>query len=603
MNKIEMTRCEISEQEAADLQAKILADMEAYAETQELLGYVDYYDYGADPEYPDNLMQKDSDRYAAVLDDAAAWVSQQLNIEAGKLEGIEPPVASLELFAEAIKSEKNVEQTVKERMEQNYFSKMFRDDSVTLVENLSSRVDEMMKDASPEMKQFLTLVKSQFLEPDDDLSICDRSVKLCKDAGLSYDTNPQNIALETRSEPEPTEKTVKLTTREVSLQEMIDLNKRVAVSLKEAENAQSQMYQEMARRDFGGRGEEDRKRISNELKDTAREWALTTLNIIAAKDGLDKLENPVSLNAIEAAFLDAKESGKTVSAVLEENVKESLTDQMDERVTALRRELEWKAFDMPNRFVGAFFDAMSEFEDDKELCKAAGIQLPDYKVKDLLPSKPIPMDIQISTPNEEYHNLSRWLCGDEKSTEKKEQDFDNSLSYLMIQQGHSLEELSQEDASSPLLDSLRNEIITVGNNEDSSVAGKHYQTTACIAMTGQMMLDYMDIMVSKEETAGIELSENTAVGFHDAVNGKSGDINIQLEQPLVIPSDMISHIVIEGSDPSDKPLEDISMWTSGRIYEAGTEVVKEVRDKYAEMLPDEANRVINHDADYDYDKE
>ena len=251
MNKVEMTRCEVSEQEAADLQAKILADMEAYSNTQELLGYAMYYD-DADSENIGNLEQESRDEFAAVLDDAAAWVSQQLNIEAGKLEGIEPPVASLELLAEAVKSEKNVEQTVKERMERNYFNQMFRDDSVTLVENLSSRVDEMMKDASPEMKHFLTLVKNQFLEPDDDLSICDRSVKLCKDAGLSYDTNPQNIALEARSEPEPTEKTVKLTTREVSLQEMIDLNKRVAVSLKEAENAQSQMYQEMARRDFGG---------------------------------------------------------------------------------------------------------------------------------------------------------------------------------------------------------------------------------------------------------------------------------------------------------------------------------------------------------------
>lgn len=121
-------------------------------------------------------------------------------------------------------------------------------------------------------------------------------------------------------------------------------------------------------------------------------------------------------------------------------------------------------------------------------------------------------------------------------------DLDNALSYLVNQQGHSVEEV-YGNSDNTFIRSVREEI-----DENSSEAMS--ELCALVRMDGQQMLDFIEKRDAAKDSLVLP-KDYATMGIFNQWAGCGGMLDIQLEKDAVLPLSMVRDFQIEGVRDSD----------------------------------------------------
>lgn len=150
------------------------------------------------------------------------------------------------------------------------------------------------------------------------------------------------------------------------------------------------------------------------------------------------------------------------------------------------------------------------------------------------------VNIMVDTGDGNYdytlNNLTNFYA-EHDDEEGPEVDEESSLVWLARQQGYSKERLEEAIQAYYNGDEIKSKLLKSIVRESANT------TTSMNALTFFVKMDlesYMDMM---DNGKGVILSEGTSVGLYDPWNGAGGTLEIELENPVVIPANIIeAHI-------------------------------------------------------------
>lgn len=242
-------------------------------------------------------------------------------------------------------------------------------------------------------------------------------------------------------------------------------------------------------------------------------------------------------------------------AYLEENLASQIKALAEEKGDAFVEALENLDGDLPYELLeqfgyeGASVD-MSEFLDH------------DYKVNLLLATEQ-EINYDVTSVSRMAHGI---MDEDGKLTLKDDESFgdktvtaadqletysDNALSYLVHQQGYTVEEMmhavqeriaENDYKTSEFIESVVNEL-------DGTYSDYNEQLTALISINGNDLVEMLDSIAEGKDN--IVLGTDTIVGLYDRMNGAGSDFEIQLEEDMVIPTTMVQIVQMESSGRDD----------------------------------------------------
>lgn len=240
---------------------------------------------------------------------------------------------------------------------------------------------------------------------------------------------------------------------------------------------------------------------------------------------------------------------------LEENLASQIKTLAEEKGDAFVEALENLDEDLPYELLeqfgyeGASVD-MSEFLDH------------DYKVNLLLATKQ-----ELNYDNTSISRMAHGIIGEDgKLTLKDYNDFhdktvtaadqletysDNALSYLVHQQGYTVEEM-MHTVQARIAESNYDTsefIESVVNELDGTYSDYNEQLTALISINGNNLVEMLDKVAEGKDN--IVLGTDTVIGLYDRMNGAGSDFEIQLEEDMVIPTAMVQIVQMESSGRSD----------------------------------------------------
>lgn len=174
----------------------------------------------------------------------------------------------------------------------------------------------------------------------------------------------------------------------------------------------------------------------------------------------------------------------------------------------------------------------------------------DVNLKDLLKNTSIKVNILFATPNEAKAEMTN-ICGSFGDSFywydlENVDDFDNALTYLIHQQGHTIEEYYKSRKENPdgfptasvsFIDSVTNEIVNTPSYSMSALS-------ALIELDGEDILTFFDKLHDEKEY--LQFSPDTEIGLFNPWQGAGGLLEINLEMPFVVPVSMVFDFQMEG---------------------------------------------------------
>lgn len=202
------------------------------------------------------------------------------------------------------------------------------------------------------------------------------------------------------------------------------------------------------------------------------------------------------------------------------------------------------------------------------------------------------MNLILATENEQnqvfgsisdFYLQSSFADMTEWNQEEFEESADNALTYLIHQQGHTVEEVFS------VCDSRETENCFVGSviDEMDNASEVMTQLVVLVSASGKEFLDLLDHIAKKD--GNLEIAKKAGTGLFDSYMGVISSLDIQLERNLIIPADMVQNFQIEGAGTENRNftvrevygLRD-SAWESGSIS---------VTDKEPELVAEDMSAV------------
>lgn len=202
-------------------------------------------------------------------------------------------------------------------------------------------------------------------------------------------------------------------------------------------------------------------------------------------------------------------------------------------------------------------DAFDVEDDLRETLGELGYKGIDVNLDDLLGNTRIDVNIMFATKAEKNSDMSNIVSsfGNDYQNPFSDfnttsEDFDNALTYLIHQQGHTTKEIFEcmfsnqrgfsDDNKLSFVQSVVNELV---NNSSEGCS----ELTALITLSGGDIIDFFN-EIEKEQY--LSFDTNTDIGIFNEWAGCGGLLEIELEKPFVIPTNMIRNIQIEGTKNS-----------------------------------------------------
>lgn len=179
----------------------------------------------------------------------------------------------------------------------------------------------------------------------------------------------------------------------------------------------------------------------------------------------------------------------------------------------------------------------------------AGVQ---WDVKDIVGD--YKLNIMLTTPTEQKYDMGSipdmfGVEGVEKlnqmltkmSENEREKHFDNALTYLVYQQGHSLTELTEAYFSDTPSDNTFVKSVVDELNDFPQYGMAELTVLVKLNKDGLEALD----RIAKGE-GDVTFSKNTMLGLYNEWQGAGALLDIQLEQNFTVPASMVRNVQIEG---------------------------------------------------------
>lgn len=167
----------------------------------------------------------------------------------------------------------------------------------------------------------------------------------------------------------------------------------------------------------------------------------------------------------------------------------------------------------------------------------------DMNLDDLLSNSSFNVNVFFATEAEENFDMGSIVHAfgndyrDPRLEDVDAEDFDNALSYLVNQQGHSIAEV-YGNGDNAFIRSVREEI-----DENSSEAMS--ELCALVRMDGQQMLDFIEKRNEAKDSLVLP-KDYATMGIFNQWSGCGGMLDIQLEKDAVLPLSMVREFQIEG---------------------------------------------------------
>lgn len=193
----------------------------------------------------------------------------------------------------------------------------------------------------------------------------------------------------------------------------------------------------------------------------------------------------------------------------------------------------------------------NEFGLDFNLLEEAGYNGIDINLEDLLDNTELHLNVMFATAQEQNYDMSsivttfgswRTPCPNDVK------DFDNALTYLIHQQGHTVEEVYNcyfanlqgfpYERQTNFIESVVDDIV---NNSSDGCS----ELCVLTELTGWDIVTFFEAILNNQ--GYIKFGKNTELGIFNEWSGCGGLLDIQLEKDFVVPIDMIRDIQIEGA--------------------------------------------------------
>ena len=172
----------------------------------------------------------------------------------------------------------------------------------------------------------------------------------------------------------------------------------------------------------------------------------------------------------------------------------------------------------------------------------------------------------------DYYKIPDRFTYDEPVNDKR---YDNSLTYLIKQQGHNPMEVINTFHRVSETDS---KFVQSVSDELDNMTYEMSELTALVSLSGENVYKFLDAYESGK--GSITLSKNTMIGLFNEWNGSGSILEIELEKDAVFPVSMIRNVQIEGQRSDyihGYTVNDVyglvgSAWTQGELT-IGTEEI------------------------------
>lgn len=239
----------------------------------------------------------------------------------------------------------------------------------------------------------------------------------------------------------------------------------------------------------------------------------------------------------------------------------------------------------------------------------SGVDASKY-VKDLLNNTRIRIETCFATPEEINRDLTSIDCayneGIDASIESFTddnllKDYKNCLTYLIHQQGYSVNELFDNlyenpagfrESNLPFIESVTNEIA-------NSYSDGLSQLVVLSGFNGNDYMDYINKLYNPEEKQKnpyLEISKDAMIGLHDSWNGATSIFEINPDKNIIIPKEYVHKILVEGLTRDERGFGGYTVdevcgltsdcWKENTIKDTNEkpEIVKEDNEKIVENL-------------------
>lgn len=175
-----------------------------------------------------------------------------------------------------------------------------------------------------------------------------------------------------------------------------------------------------------------------------------------------------------------------------------------------------------------------------------------YDLKDIVGE--YKMNVMLTTPVEQNFDMgsiasmfsehdAEWVNKrlEDMTAKEQEKHFDNALTYVVYQQGHTLSEVAKAYYENK---PIENEFVkSIVDELDEFPSYSMAEMTALVTLNkeGLQVLD----QIAKGE-GDITFSKDTMIGLYNEWQGAGSQLEIQLEKPLTVPADMVKNVQIEG---------------------------------------------------------
>lgn len=328
------------------------------------------------------------------------------------------------------------------------------------------------------------------------------------------------------------------------------------------------------------------KKYKKFLENIVKEYC-DTGKYILYPDYSDKI--PVQI--IEKSYERALKYGDDFEETLENEVCSSLIDDAEYIFT----DLIYKKADQSEdtEIIASVRADDSLFEN---LC-TCGFKGYDFSFNALLKQTSLCLTIKLGTAQEQNYDMSSIIsaygCWRMPYTEDmNEKAFDNALTYLIHQQGHSIKDIFDCLVASPrgfedtddgeFVKSVVNEIV---NNSSEGLS----EVVILLKLSGDDIVDFFDTLIKKDCSFQIPFEQGVTLGLFNEWDGCGSLLDIKLEKDFVFSPELIRDVgVSEDSDNlvgevygiSDEFWKDIPIiYTkdASDLYKEGNDIFREIK--------------------------
>lgn len=142
----------------------------------------------------------------------------------------------------------------------------------------------------------------------------------------------------------------------------------------------------------------------------------------------------------------------------------------------------------------------------------------------------------------------------------KPDDFDNSLTYLIHQQGHTCKEYFDTLSRNPRGYKMQYECKLIESIVDETVncsAESMSELTVLVKMNGKEAVEFLNYLINEENNLNLVFDKNSEIGMFNEWIGTGGLLGIALEKDFIVLKNMIRGFQIEGTKNQNYTVDEV----------------------------------------------